>query len=246
MASIPLASTASLPPGRPAARFEALRLKIARAAWITAVPLSLVAFAAALPARYDELHAETVHFRLLLASMRPGTLPPLLGSWLSSQLYAPAMLALEILVMLVCTAAAVLLFWRRHDERMAIVASLSLVGYGVLFLPSLDALAAVHPAWSPLVHGVQAFGLESSLLLFYVSPDGHFLPRWTRPLSVVWTLWTVASVFAPSAPFDFLQGRPHVVTPHAFTLPWLLFCLAWYGSGLLAQLVRYQRNSTPQ
>ncbi len=246
MPSVPPTSVASLPPGRPAASFEALRLRFARAAWIAVVPLSLVAFAVALPARYDELSAETVHFRLMLASMRPGTLPQPIDTWLSSPLYAPAMLALEILVMAVCLGAAVLLFWRRHDERMAIVASLSLVGYGVLFLPPLDALAAAHPVWSPLVRGLQAFGLESSLLLFYVSPDGHFRPRWTRPLAVVWTLWTVASAVAPAAPFDFLQGRPHVITPRDFTLPWLLICLAWYGSGLLAQFVRYRRISAPQ
>jgi hypothetical protein len=210
------------------------------------VPLSLAAFTAALPARYEELRVQTVHFRLSLMSLRSGTTPPWLDSWLSSPLYAPAMLMLEILVMLVCTATAVLLFWRRHDERMAIVASLSLVGYGVLFLPPLDALAAAHPAWSPLVHAVQAFGLESSLLLLYVSPDGQYRPRWTRALAVLWTLWTVASVIAPSAPFDFLQGRPHVVTPRVFALPWLLICLVWYGSGLLAQFVRYRHNSLPQ
>lgn len=248
MASTPSSSVAArlhLPP-QPAARFEALRLRFARGVWIVLVPLSLVAFVAGLPARYEELRAETLHFRPLLTSLRPDALPPPLDSWLSSPLYAPAMLALEILVMAVCIAAAVLLFWRRHDERMAIVASLSLVGYGVLFLPPLDALAATHPALSPLVRGLQAFGLETSLLLFYVSPDGHFRPRWTGPLAVLWTLWTVASVFMPSSSFDFLHGRPHVVTPRAFALPWLLICLAWYGSGLLAQLVRYRHISTPQ
>lgn len=246
MASVPPTSSASLPPSWPAARFEALRLRVARAAWIAVVPLSLVAFAAALPARYDELRAEAVHFRLMLANMRPATLPPPVGAWLSSQLYAPAMLALEILVMLVCASTAVLLFWRRHDERMAIIASVSLVTYGVLFLPPLDALAAAHPAWSLLVHGVQALGVESSLLLFYISPDGHFVPRWTRPLAILWTLWTVAGLIAPASPFNIANGRLHVTSPSGFPLPWLLLSMMWWSSGILAQAVRYRHVSTPQ
>jgi hypothetical protein len=203
-------------------------------------------FVAALPARYDQLRTETIVDRLQLASMHSALVPRSLATWLTSPLYAPAMLGLEVLVMLVCAATAVLIFWRRHDEGMAIMASLSLVGYGVLFLPPLDALALAHPAWSVPVHSVQAFGLESSLLVFYVSPDGSFIPRWTRPLAIIWSMWTVLSVVVPSAPFDFLHGRPQVVTPQAFGLPWLVFCLAWYSTGLLAQLVRYRQVSTPQ
>ncbi len=230
----------------PAGRFLALRLRVFRGVWFALAPLALGAFAAAVPSRYEELRAEAVQFRRLIGSAPPHTLPPLLDAWLTSQLYAPAMLALEILVMLACATAAILLFWRRHDEGMAIMASLSLVGYGALFLPTLDALAAAHPICAPLARAVQAVGLESSLLIFYVLPDGRFVVRWTRPLAILWTGWTVASVIEPSAPFDFLQARPHVVTPQHFSLLWLLILLAWYGTGLLAQLVRYRRISTPQ
>jgi hypothetical protein len=229
-----------------ATRLQARRLQVARGVWVATVPLSLAVFIAALPARYDQLRAEMVHDRLQIASMRYASLPQPLAAWLTSRLYAPLMLGLEIVVMTVCAATAVLLFWRRHDERMAIAASLSLVGYGVLFLPPLDALALAHPAWSMLAHVIQGFGLDSSLLIFYVSPDGHFVPCWTRPLAVLWTAWTLASVVVPSAPFDFLHGRPHVVTPQTFGLAWLLACLAWYGTGVLAQVVRYRRVSTPR
>jgi hypothetical protein len=227
-----------------ATRLRTRRLQLARGAWVAIVPLSLAVFIAALPARYDQLRAETVHDRLQLASMRYASLPQPLAVWLTSRFYAPLMLGLEVLVMLVCAATAVLVFWRRHDERMAIAASLSLVGYGVLFLPPLDALALAHPAWSVLAHVIQGFGLESSLLIFYVSPDGHFVPSWTRPLAVLWTAWTLASVVVPSAPFDFLHGRPHVVAPQVFGLAWLLACLAWYGTGVMAQVVRYRQVST--
>ncbi len=226
--------------------FQAHRLQVARGTWIATVPLSLTVFVAAIPARYDQLRAATLHDRHWLASMQSSPLPPSLTAWLTSHLYAPAVLVLEVFVMLVCTATAVLLFWRRHDERMAILASLALVGYGVLFLPPLDALTAAHPGWALPVHSIQALGLESSLLLFYVSPNGHFVPRWTRLLAIIWTLWTVASVVAPSAPFDLLHGRPHVATPQVFSPLWLIVCLAWYGTGLLAQFVRYRRVSTPQ
>jgi hypothetical protein len=221
------------------------RLQIARGAWITTVTLSLAVFIAALPARYDQLRAETIHDRLQLARMHSALLPQPLATWLTSQFYPSAALTLEVLVMLVCAATAILIFWRRHDESMAIVASLSLVGYGVLFLPPLDALTVAHPGWSVMVHAVQAFGLETSLLLFYVSPDGYFFPRWTRTLAVIWTIWTAASVAIPSAPFDLLHGRPHVVVPQVFGLPWLFACVAWFGTGLLAQIERYRRVSTP-
>ena len=230
----------------PLPRLETLRLRMARSVWVAVVPLTLIAFVAALPARYAQLSAEADHYRFLLTSTRPGTLAPLLAFWVTSPLYPSVCLTIEIVVMLVCAVAAAILFWRRRDERMAILASLSLVSYGALFLPPLDALAAAHPEWALLVRAIQAVGLESSLLLFYVSPDGHFVPRWTRFLAVLWTIWTTASVVVPSAPFDFLRGRAHVVTPQSFPLPWLFVCLTWWSTGLLAQFVRYRRVSNPQ
>jgi hypothetical protein len=203
------------------------------------VPVSLCTFIAALPARYAELWRAAVQGGLLLRGQ------PTVALLLSPHFYPVAVLALEIVVMLTCAAAAVVVFWRRSDDRMAVVASLSLVTYGALFTPELDALAAAHPFWQAPVLLVQATGLESTLLLFYLSPTGHFVPRWTRPLAVIWTMWATMSALAPSAPFNLLHGRPHVASPTTFPLLWFAACLGWYGTGVAAQIYRYRHMSTP-
>lgn len=246
MDSLLTPSTTSPMANRTVVRSESIRLLLARVEWFVLMPLTLAIFVSALPARYEQLQAESARYRNILVGTHPNALPPLFGSWLSSSVYAPSILALEILVMAVSTAAAIILFWRGHDERMAVLASFALLTYSALFLPPLDALAEAHPALAVLPRLVQGLGLVSSLLIFYISPDGHFVPRWTRPLAVLWILWTVVGLLAPSSVFNLANGRLHVATPSVYPLSWLLINMSWWSTGVLAQVVRFRHVSTPQ
>src|SRR5262249_48960644 len=84
---------------------------------------------------------------------------------------------------------------------------------------------------------VQAIGLGSALLFFYVFPDGRLEPRWTRPLALIWIAFTLGWGLNPNAPFNLREP---------FTEPplWFATLMAWWGTGLLAQASRYWRGAS--
>jgi hypothetical protein len=69
------------------------------------------------------------------------------------------------------------------------------------------ALAAAHPAlWFP-VRLLDYLGQVSFCILFYVFPNGRFVPRWTRWLAIAVALLWVPDIFFPGSALDLLGGR---------------------------------------
>jgi predicted Ser/Thr protein kinase len=137
-----------------------------------------------------------------------------------------------------------LIYWRRSDERIAILSILVLLGFSVGLLPTvlLYSLRYLTPddALNRLaIVGVYlmspfAWPLLPSFLLSF--PDGRFVPGWTRYVAV---FGFVTGIVWSAFPQEFAnpQGLLVVIT---FITPILLF-----GSGLYAQVYRYRRVSTP-
>jgi hypothetical protein len=97
--------------------------------------------------------------------------------------YAVALDSLTALVFLF-TAAAV--FWRGSNEHTPLLVSSALLTLGVAISPALDALSAHNPNWEIPILIVRFIGFGLLLLVFYVFPDGQYVPRWTRILVLVW------------------------------------------------------------
>src|SRR5690606_28217956 len=120
---------------------------------------------------------------------------------------------------------ALLIFWRRPDDWMALLLSATLATLGsVSFGPANDTLLAAHPTWQVVTSPLETMAYISLLLLLLIFPDGKFVPRWTR--------------FASAAP------------PLLFWLQssWPVFALvfiAYAGIGIYAQIYRYRRVSNP-
>ena len=73
--------------------------------------------------------------------------------------YAAYWTVVNLLFALVYCAIAAFLFWRKSDDRMALIASFSFVIMGVAFPSIPNALAAVRPAWWLPVALLDALGL---------------------------------------------------------------------------------------
>jgi hypothetical protein len=71
-------------------------------------------------------------------------------------------------------------------------------------------------------------------VFYYLFPTGTFVPRWTKPLAVIWFSWQMAWAFVPGCPLDPLTWPPAV----AFFV-WLF----WFSTGVAAQVYRYRRFS---
>lgn len=110
--------------------------------------------------------------------------------------------------------------------------------FGTYITRPLDALIQVYPLWRFPVSFLQALGLAATIIFFYTFPNGRFVPPWTRPLAVVWILWTVAWLLFPAVPFNFSN-------PYTLSFPWFVVYMMWWSTGILAQLSRYRQISKP-
>lgn len=141
--------------------------------------------------------------------------------------------------------AGLILFYRRVDG-LAVLLSLSLVALGATETGMTDAL--INPQWNPggvgwhaAVYALRSLAMSAALLLLYVFPDGRFTPRWTRPLAALWIGLNLAWFFFPRLPFNPNDGPTWRATP----LLSMAFGVAWFGTGILAQIIRYHRSPDP-
>lgn len=122
------------------------------------------------------------------------------------------------------------IFWRGAHNRMARLASVTLLLLAAAFFGRQPALATGMQALPParlLPELLQAGALSLLLSLLFILPDGKMALRWTRPAAVVWCGWTLLWFVNP------LPGTPLDVS--AWPEPVLLAALAGgLGSGLAA------------
>ncbi len=182
----------------------------------------------AVPLRFDELLHNGAKYSAGLNQLG-----------LSVHFYAVYHTAIEIAFMLVFSIIAALIVWRKLGDWMTLYVSFMLITYGATLVRPMSLLAERQPFWHWPVGLLQAMAWSAILTFFYLFPDGQFVPRWTRWLSVAWTLWMLAAFLWPDAPFD-----PSDWDTWA-SLVWFWFYLGWFGSGLYAQFYRYLRVATP-
>jgi len=147
---------------------------------------------------------------------------------LSLDFYATYEVALYIVLIGVYTIIGAVIFWRRSDDRIALVASLALVtipaGLGS------SELATLPSAWWLPGQFAAFLGDISFFLFFYLFPTGRFVPRWTRWFWVAVVVYWAVNVFFPWLPFN---SSPFLALP----------VLGFIGSVLIIQVYRYRHVS---
>jgi hypothetical protein len=228
-------SARASPPTTPSLRGRWLLL--ARVAWVVVAVLTVVVFVSGLPSEFARLRVPCTEAtscawvpRLSAHDARE------LGELgISVDFFAAYFVALEVAFMTVSCAIGAAIFWRRSDERMALLVSLMLFTLGA-------ALTVPYPllnlplVWKVSGEAVSFIGSASLVLFLYLFPDGHFVPRWTRWLALVWIvgLMVPATFFYDS--FLRLAGVP---------LASALAGVGFGGATLFAQVYRYRRVSDP-
>jgi signal transduction histidine kinase len=152
---------------------------------------------------------------------------------LSAATYAAFRLAVEILAALVFIAVGALIMRRQSENRFAVFAAfmLLLFGVGIVADEVLNTLAAGSPILESALRLLNALGFLSFFIACYLFPDGRFYPRWTKFLALAWIVLEIPWVFPDLLPL-----------PVALSIPLTLGLIA---SGILAQVDRYRRHSTP-
>jgi len=205
-------------------------LFIARLAWVAVAILATIVYAAAAPVAFNQLRSGCGLKPCDAASQiitESASLPQdqitrsrEFGAWFHTMI--------EATLRLLTLGVALLIFWRRSDDWMAHVASIMLVTVFAVFSPSPMMLANVQPLWRWPITLLRVIALASTVGLFYLFPDGRFVPRWTRGLAIG-LLLLIGALAAVGAPFQ--TG-----------LPVFIIALAT-GAGF--QVYRYRRVSSP-
>jgi hypothetical protein len=213
----------------PETRLQGVWLIMARVAWVVIALLAIGLFVAALPTFFAYLHGinATSPFG---PQLTPSDVRELQRLGLSLDFYAWLNIAVNVLFLLVYVLIGVVLFWRKSEDRLALLASLTLVLFPISL--STQILAVLPPTWTVLVECAEFLSGVCLGLFFYLFPSGRFVPRWTLWLMVVWVSYWVSSDFFPNTPFQ------------NSVLSFLLY-LALIASLFIVQIYRYRRVSTP-
>jgi signal transduction histidine kinase len=158
-----------------------------------------------------------------------------LQQWgLSAEFATTFALASEILFAGVCMVIAFAIFWRRSDDWLALLVSLTFIM--VLMGISLPVISlylkdmvwqrqSPLDAWFALMFGVL-------IVCLYLFPDGKFVPRVTVILTVLLFVWTLRQLFDPAL-------YPWRMTPRNF----VIVQTVTLSTGILSLVYRYRYHS---
>lgn len=147
------------------------------------------------------------------------------------------LVGIELLVGLSLFAAAIVIFVRRPNDWVALLVALLFVSYGSTEIDFTATLETQSMAWFWTANAVQALGEFISLIVFYVFPDGRFVPRWTRYSAALYGALLVVWFFVPWLAFNPVYGFTFDRTPPQSTI----LIVGWHLLGLYTLMYRYRR-----
>jgi hypothetical protein len=142
----------------------------------------------------------------------------------------------DVGTVLIYTALAALIFWRRSSDRMALFCAYTLVATSVTDTGLLDdGLRPLAPFWYWPVGVLEFLGLVSFFTFFLLFPSGRFAPRWTR--------WLVLVIILSEAYYVFITNPLLASTGSGPPFDFLMLAIIVFSLVAL-QLYRYRRVST--
>ena len=204
-----------------------------RIVWVIFTAPVLLLFAASIPDRAQQLLSPCSLSNDCARSQLTWTDVTALKDWgLTLKGYTYYILSLEVVFALGFFLIAASILWNRPRDWLAIFTALMLLTLGVCIFPTITAQEE-----SLFFMGLLQFFSSSAILLFaYLFPDGRFVPHWTKILAIPWLLWLFIHNLLPDSPLNIARDSLFIE---------LLIALAFYSTGLLAQIYRYKWISTP-
>ncbi len=215
-------------------RLRGHRLVVARVVWGVLVAQAVAMFVLSLPGYIAQLQTLCTGASCRSVQLSAAALTSLEHLGLSLGEYVAFNVALIFIGTLVGYALALLLVLRRSDDWMALLVAFMLVNSVPSGSDKTIVLSQwVGPAFASLVSTISDdLSLLSLALVFFLFPDGRFVPRWTRWVVFLLIGGSLLQIMFPSSPV------------------WLFAVLvvAYFGllgSVMIAQIYRYRRVSSP-
>jgi len=216
------------------------RLIIARAVWLVLAIPSLGLFIASLLVSYQQMLrvcVDPVTCTNLAGVLPARGLQALTSSGFSVSRYAALVTIFFAITAAIWYAVGFLIFWRRSDDWLALLAAFSLVMFNVTSVGNTaSALALAYPILALPLNLVDFLGQVSLGVFFLLFPNGRLVPRW------------MGLILLLSISYTFLNIFPSITSPFNANWPaWLnwLVILVVFGAIIYSQIYRYRRVSTP-
>ncbi|MCU0500003.1 MAG: serine/threonine protein kinase [Anaerolineae bacterium] len=204
--------------------------RLARLAWMLITAFVVVIFAIGLPAHIAETATPTLEVDTNSYRLHPDEVPVLATLGLSPMFYALYLNFFNATFMIFFVGIGIYLFYRSKDDWLVMLVALTMVLFGVTGAVSLDSLAARDPAWTNIVTLIKILTWTVGLQMFYLFPDGRYVPAWIKYPAWIWTVWLFSTLLFPMIGFTALPN---------FTPTLLLMFL----TGFIVQLYRYRSVS---
>jgi hypothetical protein len=209
----------------------------ARVAWVAVAITALAIVLFSVPSSFEHYRtvctaASELCSERALRQPTPEGVRALRDAGVSVDTYALLNVVIDKVFELVWFAVGALIFWRRSDDRMALLVSAFLVSFGTATVDTTaaDALVSSQPAWWLPVLIVEIVGEVCVVLFFLLFPGGRFVPRWTRWLAVAFIARNLKSDLFP----ELYSGSPALESVSYLVFLGMVVSLAW------SQVYRYR------
>ena len=225
-------------------RLQGRWLAAARAAWLLLAAYGLVVFGVSIGPYFEHLSTVCIEGTMAGATGCPVYAPSPAGAatlavWgVPLSLYAGYFVALDIITAVVFVLPGAFMLRYRSDTLIGFLISLTLLCFGFFLIPEMIwAYIETYPTHTPLFSIVFAAVTAAFVPLFFLFPDGRFVPRWSAVFALLMFVTmsgtSMAAIAAPSL-YDAWER---------WQSPVLLVAIA---AALYSQVVRYRRVSTAE
>ncbi|HXZ04784.1 MAG TPA: hypothetical protein VEH81_08120, partial [Ktedonobacteraceae bacterium] len=211
------------------------KLILARAAWVMITTMAIVLWIADIAPSYTQYLTVCTLATCPNQLATPDMLRSLHSAGLSLQFYALYITALSVVFMLVCFTIGVFIAWRKSDDWMALLVSLTLIILGSTIGIDYQQLASMYPITQVPGNLLQLLFPTLPFLVVFLFPNGRFVPRWTCWVALLIILFTIGGSLFPASPLN-TQNLPASVN--------IVLVLLFFVIVLFAQIYRYVRVSS--
>lgn len=203
-------------------------LPLARLAWGIVAALTLTIFIASLPVYLAQLQITCVGVSCAAGQLTPQAARELGNLGLSMSSYTLLIAIFIVASALVWFGVAMIIIWRKSDDKMGLLVALMLVLQGANVLTGN--VGGGQSIWRYPSEAVNYLAFVLLFLVFCLFPNGKFVPRWMKWLAIGWIGLIFLNYFL-------------VVTAFWLQLSYALLFYGFLGTGVMAQIYRYRHVS---
>jgi tRNA A-37 threonylcarbamoyl transferase component Bud32 len=208
-------------------RLNRINLPIARSVFVVLSLATLIFFTLGI----WEYHNDLVN------NISPEKLAILQSLGISVGFYSIYRTSLLVFLTIGCCIAALIIFWHKSDEYVALLVAFTLIGLGANADTPLRQASRISGLYYPVTF-VMAMILAGHLFTCYLLPDGKFPQRWMKFLAWFWFGWLTISVFWKSFPINLFNWSGNGFEVYLYAL------LAVLCTGIYAQIYRYTHTDS--